>query len=1188
MNFSLDEKRLNKLFPFFLLISRKCIIENCGKSIKKLCHIEIGKLLFDNFNIVRPKIQSSEILNFDFLLQLQNQLSILSHVAQTDVQLRGQFEIYDDDHIIFLGTPWFDSMEKIRDRKMFLSDFAIHDSFIDLLHIIQAKEIANSDFKSLLKSYNEQTSRLISREDELLNTSNRLAQLIENLESGVLVEDENRNILLVNDQFIHIFGLPYHAHEMIGMNCADFVEKCKILFLQPDEFACEVENLQRSRQKQLDKVLEMKDGRILSRDFIPVFIRDEYKGHLWKYTDVTETKLFERKLESQKKFYEQILAEIPADIAVVDTEHRYRYVNPTAIKDAAVRSWIIGKTNKEYVSFRNKDNGIGQLRTIAFDEVVKTGLQKEWEEKTVTKDGEVKYHLRRFSPVYDEHHNLEFLIGYGVDITERKKIEQQIKLSEAKYKSIFDYSLALICTHDAEGVLLEVNDSVLENLGYSYPEIIGKPLKNVISLKYREEFERNYLRNILESGKAEGIMVARHKNGRNVYLLFQNFLLNKDSENPYIIGFAQNITDRIYAERALKYSEEKYKSILANMNLGLIEMNDEKRIIYSNKRFCDMCGYGEEELIDQQFDSLFLNAEDQQTGKQKPFNDTGAFEMKTRNKKGEQKWWLVSEGSSVDENSNTIGTIVIFLDITMQKDLENELILSKYKTELSAKSKEIFLANMSHEIRTPMNAILGIGRLLQRTKLDQQQALYLNTIHNAANNLLVILNDLLDFSKIEAGKLTLESVGFKLDDLVSNAVQVLKHKVEDKGLLIRHFVSPEINPVLIGDPYRVNQVFLNLLGNSIKFTETGSINIECTLIKDEPGNQTVQFRIRDTGIGMNKEFVAHLFDKFSQEDASVTRKFGGTGLGMSISKQLIELMDGNIMVESQKNVGTTVIFFVKFKKGTKADLPQDETQKIDSHILNGIKILLVEDNEMNRLLANTLLSQYGAKVAEAENGRIAINMLENGHVFDVIMMDLQMPVMGGFDTTVYIRKNLDANIPIIALTANAFKEEQQRCLDHGMNDFISKPFDEVKLIKMIAEWTGRSAEDAEFVAGHVESEEKLFDLSNLITISRGDKKFMFKMLNLFVTTVPATVQSMREAFAEGNLTTVAELAHRIKPSIQNLGVLSINDEIKALESLSRIQLDKEYVLEQIERISSVLNKVITALQQKALEYESPE
>jgi len=522
-----------------------------------------------------------------------------------------------------------------------------------------------------------------------------------------------------------------------------------------------------------------------------------------------------------------------------------------------------------------------------------------------------------------------------------------------------------------------------------------------------------------------------------------------------IAGTHTDITNRKQAEQSLRVNEEKYRSIIANMNLGLLEVNLDEEILFANQSFCDMSGYSIDELTGKKAAGLFVRGETLEKAdyknEQRKKGISDVYEISVQNKNGDFKWWLISGAPRYDDNGKLVGSIGIHLDITQQKQLELDLMEAREAAEQSAEAKEMFLANMSHEIRTPMNAIMGMSRELNRTKLNKEQSFYLDNISKSAEHLLVLINDILDISKIEAGKLNLENIGFRLCDTIKHSLLVMEHKAEEKGLKLILESCPGMDTILLGDPYRLNQILLNLISNALKFTEQGSVTITVLLQPENDGNIVLGLSVKDTGIGMEQEYLDNIFRKFTQEDKSTARKYGGTGLGMSICKQLTELMDGRIDIHSSKGTGTTVMLTIPFALGTITDLPDTNLPAADSSMLKGKRVLLVEDNEMNRLVASMLLHNYEVITDEALNGIEAIQAMKK-QTYDLVLMDMQMPVMNGLDATAIIRQEIDTHIPIIALTANAIKGESDKCIQAGMNDYVSKPFEEEHLINTMIKW----------------------------------------------------------------------------------------------------------------------------------------
>ena len=596
----------------------------------------------------------------------------------------------------------------------------------------------------------------------------------------------------------------------------------------------------------------------------------------------------------------------------------------------------------------------------------------------------------------------------------------------------------------------------------------------------------------------------------------------------------EDITERKANEDALKRREEKYRGILENMNLGLVEIDLDGQIIFVNDSYCEITGYTKTELLHtshlQLMASPAARADFEQRRHARQQGLTEAYEIPIRTKGNDLKWLLVSAAPLFNRAREVVGSIGVHLDVTHQKQLESKLREAKKLAEESARAKEMFLANMSHEIRTPMNAILGMSQLLSKTPLTGQQNNYLHAISSSAENLLVIINDILDLSKIDAGKMTIERIGFSLRKVCEQVEKTLRYKAEDKGLTLRVRVCPDLPDVLLGDPYRITQVLLNLAGNSIKFTEKGEVEVCCELAGTVGPETVVEFRVADTGIGIDAQYLRRLFQNFSQEDTSVSRKYGGTGLGLSISRSLVHLMGGEIQIESEKNRGTTSTFSLLLPIGSVADLPRQEVSGSALAIresLRGKRVLLVEDNEYNRVLAMSFLRQAHIEVAEAENGAVAVELARE-QAFDLVLMDVQMPVMNGYEATQQLRHTLGLQLPIIALTANAIRGDNQKCLEAGMNDYLSKPFHEDELLKIVHEWL--------LCVPTRDASTKLYRLDLLREAAHNDQKFMTFMLRTFLKSSDDVLGSLRAALATGNVDAIRAAAHKIKPSLRHLQI----------------------------------------------------
>jgi CheY-like chemotaxis protein/nitrogen-specific signal transduction histidine kinase len=534
--------------------------------------------------------------------------------------------------------------------------------------------------------------------------------------------------------------------------------------------------------------------------------------------------------------------------------------------------------------------------------------------------------------------------------------------------------------------------------------------------------------------------------------------------------------------------------------------------------------------------------------------------------------------------------------------MEKELRFTKQLTDEIARAKESFLAHMSHEIRTPMNGILGIASLLSKTQLESQQRNYLQLIQESANNLLVIVNDILDLEKIVAGKLQLETIPFKIVDKIATIIQSFIYRAEEKelGLIFQNFIPAEL--VVKGDPYRLSQVLNNLLSNALKFTEIGHITITTGIRDNNEERAIVEITISDTGIGIVKERLSTIFEPFEQADATISRKYGGTGLGLAISKNMIEMQDGELLVDSEEGKGSSFTIRLPYQVSIEEEKMSEVKQEIDYKSLGPRKVLVAEDVELNQFLARHILESWDFEVVIAGNGLEAIEQLGKD-AFDCILMDVQMPEMDGIEATHHIRSLPDpvkANIPIIALTANALKGDSEKYLAAGMTDYLAKPFDEERLFRVISRNLTRTVPPpapAPPTSSHdpktditlknhntnmSSSNPRLYDLTMVQSVSGGDEGFIRKMVALFIETVPQNMQDLKNALQAENWEQVGKTAHKLKSTIDSMGIKSIRQEIRTVESNAKQMESLAEIPSLVTMIDNVIKECIGQLQAEVL------
>ena len=911
-------------------------------------------------------------------------------------------------------------------------------------------------------------------------------------------------------------------------------------------------------------------------------------GKVVNYFAIIEDITLEKERENQLNILSSIAAENTNGVVISNKEGKIEWVNKSferitgytldELKDTKPGKFLQGKdTNPETVTYLRNQIHAGEPFVCEILNYHKTGRP---------------YWLRiQGQALKDNDGNILKYFAIEEDVTAEKETQQKLKEFESRFRLALEMIGDNFWEFDFKKQKLYFSNPNNIFTGNSFDNEIGN-FDKWLDLVHTDDLHLltatidKYSTREIDHHMLEYRMVQ--KDGSVMWVLDRGVVIEKDLEGfpVKLVGTHAEITQQKNAEEAVRRKEEKYRNIITNINLGLLEVDNDEKIQYANQRFCEMSGYHITELIGNKASDLFVRNESKELIESKnelrKKNISDVYEVSVSNKNGEHRWWMISGAPNYNDKGELVGSIGIHLDITDQKKLELELIEAKNIAEASERAKEIFLANMSHEIRTPMNAIIGMSNQLAKTNLNNNQELYLETIQSAANNLLIIINDILDLSKIEAGKLSIENIGFEPGEIVDEVMKVMMYKAEEKGISFTNsFFDNRIAKVLIGDPYRLNQILLNLVSNSIKFTDKGGVDIMCEVIEDTVNSQKVKITVKDSGSGMDESFVKQIFEKFTQEYKKGRRKFGGTGLGMSISKELVELMGGEIEVESSKGFGTTISFSLELKKGDLSDLEESNVVELTKDFLKGKKIVVADDNDHNRLVASIILQNYGAETVEATNGQEALEAAENNRA-DLILMDIQMPVLDGYEATKILREKGD-KIPVIAVTANAIKGENDKCIEAGMNDYISKPFNEEDFLNMVGKWlpninSGDMAEEQP-VTIH-EYSEPLYDLSALKALSRGNDSFIRKMVNLFCEQTPSLVGGMIAAYTAGDLTKMGALAHKVKPTFDNLNIILLKQDIRTIENAGKENNSLPELKELLEKTESIVSQVVKKMRQE--------
>ena len=763
-------------------------------------------------------------------------------------------------------------------------------------------------------------------------------------------------------------------------------------------------------------------------------------------------------------------------------------------------------------------------------------------------------------------------------------------MPESQYaRSLIEASLDPLVTINTHGKITDMNQALANITGMSREKLTGTDFFDYFTepQKAREVYQEVFA----NGSVTDSPLTLRHTNGKLTDVLFNGSVYKDDKGN--VLGVVIVARDVTTQKLLSKYS----LSLIEASRDPLFTINSEGKISDMNNASVKITHVSREKLIGSDFSRYFTEPEKAREGYKQVFANGFVEDFPLTMMDGKLTDVLFNGSVYKDDRGKVLGAVVVARVITEQKRIEKELIEARVFAELATEiaekakinaesatiiaenavqAKQQFLSNMSHEIRTPMNAIIGFTKVVLKTDLTAKQKEYLTAIKMSGDALIVLINDILDLAKVDSGKMSFEAIPFKLELSISAMLHLFDTKIQEKNLELVKEYDKNIPEVLIGDPVRLHQIILNLISNAVKFTSSGKITVGVRLISENNENATIEFMVSDTGIGIAENKLENIFENFQQASSGTSRLYGGTGLGLAIVKQLVEPQGGIIHVKSKIKEGSTFSFTLTFKKTNEEVNLEIEPEEINKEIRT-VKILVVEDIPLNQLLMKTILDDLGFDRDIAENGKIAIEKLKINS-YDIILMDLQMPEMNGFEATEYIRNTMKSKIPIIALTADVTTVDLAKCKAIGMNDYVSKPVNEEllynKIISLVRKPTSLIVETKINQENQNKSKQdkiaKYINLNYLNKHTKSNPALIMEMISLYLKQTPSLIDNMKQSLLNKDWNSLQAAAHKMIPSFSIMGIHTDFENIaKKVHEYANTQLQTENINDLVLQLEKV-------------------
>ncbi len=1214
------------------------------------------------------------------------------------------------------------------------------------------------------------------KEEEWQRSEGKYRKIIETTSQGYWLISPQLVTIDANEAFCKLLG--FTREEMIGKSILDYFDNDNRRIL-----LASTSRMTEQDQRSYEAALLSKNGEMLHCFFNAATLRDKLgnvEGSFAFVTDITARKRAEFALRDSQQQMADIINFLPDATLVIDPNGKVISWNHAIEKMTGIKaSDIIGKDNYEYaIPFYGERRPILIDLVLLPDETLEEDynfIRKEKNCLTVEAEvpalrGEKRFVFGTAAAIYDINGNIVGAIESVRDLTDRRQAEIALRDSQRRMADIIDFLPDATLVIDTTGKVISWNHAIEEMTGIKAADMIGKGnyeyalpfygerrpiLADLVLLSDETVKEKYHLTRKEKNWLTGDVEVPVLRGEKRFVFATATAIYDINGNMVGAIESIRDINDRKLAELALQESEARFRTMMEQLPIAMQVYTPDGILREANKAVEELFNYSAAELIgnrnvlkDEQVKKIgaLPLIEKAIKGETVPTSEW-QFDAAASFGKG-RKLWLKSRFYPIKDTDGKVKNFVILHeDITelkqYQQHLEEmieqrtiELKQAKEEAEAANRAKSEFLANMSHEIRTPMNAIIGFSGLALKTDLSNKQRDYITKIDTSAKSLLGIINDILDFSKIEAGKLEMEAIDFRLDEVMNNIANMVSVKAAEKGIELLAIIADDVPYALVGDPLRLGQVLLNLANNAVKFTEKGDILIRAELLHQDHARCHLKFTLKDTGIGMTETQIGKLFTAFSQADTSVTRKYGGSGLGLTISRRLVQMMNGEISVTSEPGIGSTFIFTSEFgrqpvgrerhfghpadlaglkvlvvddnelarqtlveqllsfhveavavdsgaaaihelkqadpvkpydvvfmdwmmpgtdgieaaktimkdhklahiprfimitafgreevmKKAEKAGINAFLIKPINQSVLfdtimqalgrnvidtgsgksdpvtqpesiaeiTGAKILLVEDVIMNQQVAVEILESAGITVDLANNGREAVEAV-TATQYDLVLMDIQMPVMGGYEATHLIRSNeKNAALPIIAMTAHAMQGVREECLREGMNDYVSKPIDPEQLFTVLARWLvtkpgdksnkmqvkPQPPESAREIEARLPAELPGIEIESGIKRLNGNKKLYRELLVDFAKTYASAAADVRKAFAGGDLEDARRLAHALKGVAGNISAKGIQEAARVLE-MGLMQTDAAGLENMLLGLDEELQRALTSIE----------